>query len=258
MVDYAFDHFNFRSIIGDLPFPETVDSMTPIRDVFGIMLDKNYSQMPVLEKGKCLGAVTLLSVLRKLKSEGDRKSLNERFMDYPAKAFIDENFPKFVSPDEDILGSVDWMARSDFVIVGSPSKLLAMFTNYDMVHFFNRKTEAFLLLREIETILRYLVSRKFQDKELKKALELVKAEDNSKIESIDELTLNALRQFILSNWGELEELFLDRERANTQLEKICRLRNQVLHFRSHVMASNLCQLKMFRDSYLKLTKSVAR
>ena len=258
MVDYEYDRFNFQSIIGDLPFPETVDSMSPIRDVFRIMLNKNYSQMPVLENGKCIGTVTLFSVLRKLNNDGDRKSLNERFMDFPAKAFIDENFPKFVSPDEDILGSVDWMARSDFVIVGSPSELLAIFTNYDMVHFFKRKTEAFLLLREIETILRYLVSQKFQDKELKKALEFVKTEDNSKIGRIDELTLNALKQFILSNWGKLEDLFLDRERTSKQLEKICRLRNQILHFRSHVMASNLCELQMFRDSYLKLTKSVAR
>jgi CBS domain-containing protein len=258
MVDYEYDRFNFHSIIGDLPSPETVDSLTPIRDVFKIMLDKDYSQMPVLENGKCIGAVTLFSVLRKLRNDGEGKSLNERFMDFPAKAFIDENFPKFVSPDEDILDSVDWMARSHFVIVGSPSKLLAMFTNYDMVHFFNRKTEAFLLLREIETILRYLISQKFQDKELKKALELVKTEDNSKIGSIDELTLNDLRQLILSNWEELQGLFLDRERISKQLEKICRLRNQILHFRSHVMASNLCELQMFRDSYLKLTKSVAK
>jgi CBS domain-containing protein len=257
MVDYDYDRFNFHNMIGDLPFPETVDSMTPIRDVFEIMLDRNYSQMPVLEKGKWIGTVTLLSVLRKLKNEGDRKSLNERFMDFPAKAFIDEN-SKFVNPNEDILGYVDWMAQNDFVIVGSHSKLLAIFTNYNMVHFFKRKTEAFLLLREIETILRYLVSQKFQDKELKQALELVKTEDNSKIGSIDELTLNDLRQFILTHWGELEDLFLDRERINEQLKKICRLRNQILHFRGQVMVSNLCQLQMFRDSYLKLATSVAR
>jgi CBS domain-containing protein len=258
MGDYEYDHFAFRSIIADLPFPETVDSMTPIREVFRKMLDKNYSQLPVLENGKCIGMVTLLSVLRKLKNDGDRKNLNERFMNFPAKAFIDENFPKFVNPDEDILTSVDWMAQNDFVIVGSPSKLLAMFTNYDLVHFFKRKTEAFLLLREIETILRHLVSQKFQDKELKEALGLVKTEDDSKIGSIDELTLNDLRQFILSNWGELKDLFLDRERTNEQLEKICRLRNQILHFRSRVIASSLYELRMLRNLYLKLTRGVAR
>jgi len=256
MVDYEYDRFNFHSMIGDLPFPETVDSMTPITDVLGIMLDKNYSQIPVVEKGKWIGTVTLFSVLRKLKSEGDGKSLNERFMDFPAKAFVDEN-SKFVNPNEDILEYVDWMAKNDFVIAGSHSKLLALFTNYDMVHFFKRKTEAFLLLREIETILRYLVSQRLKDKELKQALEHFKTQNNSKIGSIDELTLNDLRQFILMHWGELECLFLDRERINGQLEKICTLRNHVLHFRGQMMASNLCQLQMFRDSYLKLATSVA-
>jgi CBS domain-containing protein len=257
MADREYDRFNFESMIDNLPYPETVDSMTPISDVFEMMLDKNYSQVPVVEKGKWIGTVTLLSVLRKLKSEGDRKSLNERFMDFPAKAFVDEN-SRFVKPDEDILEYADWMAKNDFVIVGSQSKLLAIFTNYDMVHFFKRKSEAFLLLREIETILRYLVSQKIRDEDLKQALERFKTEDKSKIRSIDELTLNDLRQFILMYWGELESLFLDRERINEQLEKICRLRNQILHFRGQVMASNLCQLQMFRDSYLKLTPSITK
>jgi hypothetical protein len=93
---------------------------------------------------------------------------------------------------------------------------------------------------------------------LKEALGLVKTEDNSKIGSVDELTLNGLRQFILQNWGKLEDLFLDHERTNEQLEKICRLRNQILHFRGQVMASNLYVLRMLRDSYLKLTSGAAR
>jgi CBS domain-containing protein len=257
MVDYEYDRFNFHSLVRDLPPPETVDSMTPIGDVIGIMLDKSYSQIPVLEKGKWIGTVTLLSVLRKLKNEGEGRSLSERFMGFPAKAFVDEN-SEFVNPNEDILEYVDWMAKNDFVIVGSHSKLLALFTNYDMVHFFKRKTEAFLLLREIETILRFLVVQKFEDNELKQALAEFKTQDNSKIRSIDELALNDLRQFILMNWRVLECLFLDRERISEQLEKICRFRNQIFHFRGQVMASNLSQLQMFRDSYLKLTTSVTR
>jgi CBS domain-containing protein len=257
MVDRDYDRFNFGSIIRDLPSPERVDSMTPISDVFNMMLDKNYSQVLVVEKGKWIGTVTLFSVLRKLKSEGDGKTLNGRFMDFPAKAFVDEN-SKFVKTDEDILEYADWMAKNDFVIVGSQSNLLAIFTNYDMVHFLKRKSEAFLLLREIETVLRYLVSQKINDEDLKQALERFKTEDKSNIISIDELTLNDLRQFILMHWRELESLFLDCERINVQLETICRLRNQILHFRGQVMASSLCQLQMFRDSYLKLTSSVAK
>lgn len=179
------------------------------------------------------------------------------FMNWSVKRFIDEN-SRFVSPDDDLLKHVEWMAEKGFVLIGAPSSLEAIVTNYDLVRFFKCTTEPFLLLREIETALRYVVRRKLQDQELKEALASIKTEDGSRPSDLDELTFNNLRQLVLANWTKLQDLFLDRDKTDKQLQTIGKLRNQIFHFRARLFVSQLAQLKALRDNSAKLAKSLTQ
>lgn len=241
----------------DLPPLETIDAKAPIRDAVAKMCIKDYSQLPVVEDKKCVGSVTLDSILRQLRKEDKKGNLGLNFMNWPVKRFIAKN-PRFVSPDDDLLKYVEWMADKGFVLIGDPSRLEAIVTNYDLVLFFKCTTEPFLLLREIETALRYVIRRKLQHQELKEALASVKTEDGSRPSNLDELTLNNLRQLILVNWTKLQDLLLDRKKTDKQLQAIRKLRNEIFHFRARLSASQLAQLKALRNNCVKLAKSLTK
>jgi predicted transcriptional regulator len=251
-----FDFFTIRSLMDNLPPLVTIDANAPTRDAVAKMCTKDYSQLPVVEDNNCVGSVTLGSILRQLRKEDKKGNLGLGFMKWPVKRFVDKN-PRFVSPDDGLLKHIEWMADKGFILVGSPSKLEAIITNYDMVCFFKHTTEPFLLLREIETALRYIVRQKLQSQELKKALASVKNEKGLTPSSLDELAFNDLRQLILANWTKLQDIFLDHNKTDKQLQEIRNLRNEIFHFRARLSASKLDQLKALRDNYVKLARSLA-
>jgi len=223
------------------------------------MCTKEYSQLPVIENNSCIGSVTLDSILRRLRSIDKKGKQGLNFMGWPVKRFIDENV-RYASAHDDLIKHFEWMAEKGFVLVGVPSNPEAIITNYDLVYFLKRKTEPFLLLREIETCLRYIVRWKLQDEGLKEALASVRIIDGSQPSGLEELTLDNLRQLICTraNWEKLKDPFVDRNITNKRLETICKLRNQILHFRGRLLASHLAQLKMLRDHYVKLATNLTK
>jgi len=237
----------------DLPALETVDSKDTIRDAIVKMCTWDYSQLPVIQDGKCIGTVSLDSILRWLRILDKKGTLKTEFMDWHVERFVDKN-PRFVSPDDDILKHTKWMADRGFVLIGTPSKLEGIITNYDLVLLFKSETEAFLLLREIETALRHVVSRKLKGVELKEALASVSKKDDLRPSDLNELTFNDLRQLIMTNWTRLQDLFPDRGKTDKQLEAIRNLRNQVFHFRTQLLTSHLARLEKMRDYCVKLAE----
>jgi len=256
---YGCDRFTIGRLMEDLPPLETVSSTAPIREALGKMCSKEYSQLPVIEDNSCIGSITSDSILRQLQSICQKGKQGLGFMDWPVKAFVDKNV-RYVSVDDDLVKHVEWMAENGFVLIGGPSKPEGIITNYDLVLFLKRKTEPFLLLREIETCLRYIVSRKLPEDKLKEALALIKTPYGSQPATLEELTLDNLRQLICTgaNWEKLKEPFVDRNKTNKRLETICKLRNQILHFRGRLLASHLVQLKMLRDHYVKLATILSK
>lgn len=242
--------------MGTLPPLETIEAGAPIRDAIRKMCIKDYSQLPVTKNKNCVGSVTSDSVLRRLRN-ADQKGYDID-MDWPVERFLDENPPRFVRSDDDLIRHVDWMASKGFVLIGSPQKLEAIVTNYDLVLFFKWKTEAFLLLREIETTIRYLIGQTLSDQELKEALASVKKEDGSTAASLTDLTFDNLRQLILANWTKFENLFKDRKQMDKQLQIVRNMRNEVFHFRKPIEPSRLHQLRRLRDNYIKLATGLKR
>lgn len=250
-----YDRFTIRTLTETTPPLETIDSNVPIQVTLRKMHNKRYSQLPVLKGETCIGSVTFESILRIIADQAAKSKLGQNFMEWPTERFVDRKI-KYVSPDDDLVDHVEWMAKEGFVLVSSPQRIDSILTNYDLVLFFKRKTEAFLLLREIETSLRYVVSHNLNARELKEAIASIATENGFQVSGIYELTFNDLRQVILSAWGILEKVFVDREKTSKQLESIRILRNQILHFRGRLLASHLAQLRRLRDYYVSLAVSL--
>jgi predicted transcriptional regulator len=249
-----YDLFTFRDLMDSLPPLETVKAETPIREAIRKMCARDYSQLPVIKDKNCVGSVTSDSILRRLRN-AEKKGYRIE-MDWPVERFLDQNPPRFVRSDNDLMGHVNWMASNGFVLIGSPQKVEAIVTNYDLVLFFKEKTEAFLLLREIETTIRYLIRQTLSDQELKEALASIKKDDGSTTGNLTDLTFDNLRQLILANWTKFENLFKDKEKTNKQLQIVRNMRNEIFHFRRPIEESRLQQLRRLRDNYAKMAKNL--
>jgi hypothetical protein len=107
-------------------------------------------------------------------------------------------------------------------------------------------------LREIETSIRYLIRQKLPNQALKDALGSIRPKDASQPMELEALSFDELRSLILARWDYLQNVFVDRDKTDWQLLKIRDLRNAAFHFRTHLFASHLSQLRNFRDYYLTL------
>jgi len=248
------DHFTVRYLMEDLPPLETIGARRPVREALEKMCTKNYSQLAVMQGKMCIGSVTLESILCQLRKEDLKGNRALEFMNWPVRRFVVRN-PRFVDPDDNILKHVEWMAEKGFFIVGSSYECKAIVTNYDLVHFFENWTKVFLLLREIETNLRFVISQRLKGNRLRKALALLKREHSSPPSSINDLSLDELRQLIHINWKEFKGDFLDEQKIDSQLQKIRDLRNGIFHFRTQTTGRELASIERLRDNYLKLTDS---
>lgn len=244
------ERFVFRDLLNTLPPLETVEEQAPIREAVGKMCSKNYSQLPVIKNEVCLSTVTSDSILSQIE-RADQKGYCIN-MNWPVRRFLDKNPPRFVSPDDDLLKHVDWMASKSFVLVGSPKKLEAIVTNYDLILFFKQKTQAFLLLCEIENAIRFLINQTLSKQELKDGIALIKQEDKTAISSLADLTLDNLRQLILALWSKFKDLLKNKEQTDKQLQTIRNIRNEIFHFRKFIDEPRLQDLQRLRDNYIRL------
>jgi len=262
-----FDRFNIEYLTKYTPPLETIDAQARIFDAIEIMCTKNYSQLPIIQKNDdgsetCVGVVTVLSFLQVLRQQYEKGNEGiSKIMEWPTVRFKVSDEPTFAQPSDEILEYIEFMAKEDFVLVGSRQKCNSIVTNSDVVGFFKNKTEVFLLLREIETSLRYVISKCLGQDKLKAALDsLTLSRKERKIKAplrnVDDLFQDELRLIILGNWNEFQKCFRDKEKINDQLEYIRDLRNKVFHFRSKITVSELTHIKKLRDNFLKIADNV--
>jgi len=251
-----FHHFTVRDFMEDVPPLRVINVKAPVREALAKMCANHYSQLPVVQGMTCTGSVTLESIMCQLRKEDQKGNLGLEFMDWPVERFMEKN-TRVVNPGDDILKHVEWMAEKGFVLIKSPQGLESIVTNYDLVRFFKNKTEVFLLLREIESSLRYLTSQCLEEKKLRKTLGLLRREHGRPPSSIDDLTLDELRQLILKNWKDFEDTFQDQKKTDTHLQKIRNFRNRIFHFRAQITPPELASIRKLRDIYLNLASSLA-
>jgi CBS domain-containing protein len=216
--------------------PISVKRDNPITEATTLMLLNDFSQLPVMGNERDVyGLVSWRSI-------GTARAYNR-----PCECVRDvlDEAPE-VWDDAPLLDAITIITERAAVLVRQRSdrKIIGLVTTSDLSLEFRTLAEPFLLLGEIENHLRRLVDGKF-------SLEAIEAAKNPgdperQIEDVSDLTFGEYIRLLENeeNW-KVFGYDLDRKSICAQLEKIRRIRNDVMHFSPDGVSED--NLNLLRD-----------
>ena len=201
--------------------PITITRDAKLNDAITKMMMHNYSQLPVLSNPKSVvGFITWESIGCAITN-----GVTSKF----AKDYIDFEY-NILEYDTPLLKAIKTVIEKEYVIVQKKDKTLSgIITLADVSSQFLVLTEPFLLLEEIENLIRLLLNDKFLVQEI---IDFCKCEnDDINIESIDDLNFGQYIRLIEKpeNWDKLK-LKIERVSFINQLHVIREIRNDIMHF----------------------------
>jgi hypothetical protein len=143
------------NLIEGRPAPATVRGEQSATEAVAIMLEKEYSQLPVVDaKGRPLGLVTFQSIVEATSSFGvPVKNLSVVHAVVKADEF---------SPDDDLFDVIDRLQeRYAVLVVDEDGRLVDVVTNYDSTEYFRRRGEDLMLVEDIEGMLKDMILAAF-------------------------------------------------------------------------------------------------
>lgn len=224
----------------------SIDFRDTVDHAIELMMDRDFSQLPVRKDGEIIGIISFESIVKKMfrieKEKESQKSIDllrckvEKLMEKP---LIRKCF-------EDLFGLLDTLAEKSFIQTRTEDGKDEIITNYDVLTYFRELTEPFLVINDIEDCLRQMISAKFDESSFKeKAMVLSKCQKKrSKTpERVDQLDFGGYRTFICSYWEAFCDLLEDKSVFLRRLEEARRIRNDICHFRGLIAESDKENLK---------------
>jgi hypothetical protein len=217
-----------------------------------------FSQLPVMEGDRVLGVFSYKSFAARAAELGtvglDHVEVDDCLEDL-----------KFVRVTDELETMFEYLDSDGAVLVGDPDRLIAVATPTDLIEYLYGVTHPFVLIEEIELVLRGLVHFTVTKKELGSYIRRAifyrykDAEDRIPTKLVD-LTFDELIQ-IVTNGANYSEAFYaclgrNRESARGYLDPIPRLRNDIFHFRRPVTSEDLQTLANTRTWLLRRARAV--
>jgi CBS domain-containing protein len=235
----------------------TVDPSSTVGEALKLMLEKRYSQVPVMANGKVRGVFSLWS-------------LAQHLADFPrvevhglAVEDVMETLPQ-VTVDDPLDVVLEQLVRHEAVLVASPRGLQAIATATDILAYFYRIARPFVLLQEIEGAVRELIQLCIAPDALSQAIETClkqkyEAKRDRPPHDLYEMTFDDYRTIICSrdHWPTFEGVLgRSRELVSGKLDRVRDIRNSVFHFREDVSVSDHQTLAATRQWLLDKTRSL--
>jgi len=214
---------------------ESVPGETPVVEALKIMLEKRYSQLPVVEKGTVRGAFSLWSLAHQLATAPTLKVSDLTVED------VMEQLPT-VTVRDSLHSIVTQLDQHEALLVGSPHGLQAILTSFDVLRYFYRVARPFILIQEIELALRSLIHLCAPGDKLKDCIDaaLVPAYEKTGRAApteLHELAFEDYRTLVHSkhNWPLFQGVVGHNSQVvSARLEEIRKIRNNVFHFRREI------------------------
>jgi len=201
--------------------PVTITRDAKLNDAITNMMLHNYSQLPVLSNPRSIvGFITWESI---------GCAITNGVTSEDAKEYLDLEYT-ILEYDTPLLKAIKTVIEKEYVIVQKKDKSFSgIITLADVSSQFLTLTEPFLILEEIENLIRLLLNDKFLIQEL---IDFCQRENDEKsIESIDDLTFGQYLRLIEKpeNWKKLK-LKSERITFIKQLNVVREIRNDIMHF----------------------------
>jgi len=226
--------------------PTAVGPDTTIAEAITLMMKQDFSQLPVISGGRTVkGVITW-------KSLGKRLAMGKK-----CKAARDAMEPVHVIDLEtSLFEAVGLIAKHDCVLVKDESnRVCGIMTSYDVGETFAELGEPFLLLGEIENLVRDLMEGRFTQQELEKGRDPL--DGDRPISKVSDLNFGGYVRILQdpASWMKIGTN-LDRGTFITFLEHVREIRNDTMHFDPDgIDVDDLRELREFSE-LLKQVKQI--
>lgn len=214
--------------------PLCVPRTATVREALGIMVQNDFSQLPVVDdEGHLVGIVTDQTITRTYYLLGEVVSLLDLTVEH-CVARVDP-----ISPDDDLFEACDQLrsAASALVIV-QDGKPLGLLTAYDLTNFFRHRSEDFIHIEDIEVTLRLRTRDAFpDDAALDQALLVALGPDPNDPakprKDFNSLNMGDMIYLITheQNWPQFNGIFEPLELFRLLMNRVREVRNLLAHFR---------------------------
>ena len=251
----------FHLVNSLLPDEQSIQSVSPdthVKDALKLMRQHGFSQLPVMEGDLVLGVFSYRSFAKRVAELGrldlDRLEVDDCIEDLDFVRVTDELERMFFHLDQD-----------GAVLVGDPDRLLAVATSTDLIQYLYRLTHPFVLIQEIELVLRRLVTAALGKEDVGKYIRRAVASNyKDRVDQIpaqiEELSCAELVQTVIhsTNYAEVFCRFLGRNRDSSwgYLGRISGIRNDVFHFRRPITDDDVQILDNARTWLLRKARAI--
>lgn len=200
--------------------PTVVDNSAPLQKAVTMMMLNNYSQLPVMNGPRTIVGYISWETIGEAICRGETSKMVK---DYKRETV------RVLKRDTPLLQAIHEVYRNEFIVVvsqdGSPCGIV---TTADISSQFLNWTEPFVMLEQIENLVRHILDGKI----LKEELERVCREDGRKPESIDDLTFGEYIALIDNpkQWERIGLHSVDRQLFVQALHAVREIRNNIMHF----------------------------
>jgi predicted transcriptional regulator len=119
----------------------TVNHNEIVENAIGLMLKKDYSQLPVMKGDKAVGVISYESLAKTMFNFTESKSKPPT--KFRAKSFM-ERISKIFSVEDDVMDLMSVLAEKSYVLICKRSKVTDIITCYDALWFLRTYGESFL------------------------------------------------------------------------------------------------------------------
>lgn len=251
----------FHRVNSLLPDEQNVVSVSPgtlVREALDLMRKHGFSQLPVVEGDEVLGVFSYRSFSTRVAEMGkvdiDRIEVDDCLEDF-----------EFIRVSGEIEAMFERLDRDGAVLVGDPDRLIAVATATDLVQYLYSVAHPFILIQEIELVLRELVRSAIPDDELASRIRKAVssryegAEERIPVDLVD-LSFAELVLTVINGTNYTEKFCKifgrNRESARGYLDPIPRIRNEIFHFRKPATGDDMRTLINTRTWLLRKARTI--
>lgn len=200
--------------------PTSVDNSDNLQKAVTLMMLNNYSQLPVMKGPRTIVGYISWETIGEAISKGETSQLVK---DYKREIV------RTLKRDTPLLKAIHEVYENEFIVVtaedGSPCGIV---TTADISSQFLTWTEPFVMLEQIENLIRHILDGKI----LKEDLGKVCQEKERKPDSIDDLTFGEYIALIENpkQWERIGLKSVDRSLFVQSLNEVREIRNDIMHF----------------------------
>ncbi len=200
--------------------PLRIEPDCTIAKAITLMLKNDYSQLPVMTNDRDVKGIISWETLGSRLALGNSITLVRECME-PAHE---------VPVEESLFGAIPQIVKFGSVLVRAQDRMIVgIVTTSDLSDQFRQLSEPFLLLEEIENHIRSLIDGRFSAKELATARD--ESDAAREVQTVANLTFGEYIR-LLENPGNWERIGLNLDRVvfTEELDKVRKIRNEVMHF----------------------------